>query len=465
MGAGYLIGIVGGLAMLFGTFLAWGVAVPYFTATGDMPTDASIVSYAMAEWKTKVRFIGVGTIGIAAIWTLLILFKPMIEGMVHSFRMLKGSQAESEHRIDIDLSPKTIIYILLATVVLIVISLYHFVAAAPISAELAVLLVVVCTLLAVLIGFFVAAASGYMAGLVGSSSSPISGIGIISVIVISLVLVTIGKSSGLFETADGQKFLTALTLFTASIVLTTATISNDNLQDLKTGLLVEATPWRQQVALIIGCFVGALVIAPVLEILYHAYGFTGALPRPDMDPAQALSAPQATIMTTISQGIFTNQLEWTYILTGVGLGIVLIIVDAFMRKTSDSRFALPVLAVGIGIYLPPSINMPVVVGAVMAWFITRHIKNYAKRTNDTEVEKKAERFGTLFAAGLIVGESLMGVILAFIIAASVTSGGSEDPLALGLENWDNIGELLGLAVFIFGIFIFVSRVLRAKKSK
>ena len=109
--------------------------------------------------------------------------------------------------------------------------------------------------------------------------------------------------------------------------------------------------------------------------------------------------------------------------------------------------------------------MPVVVGAVMAWFITRHIKNYAKRTNDTEVEKKAERFGTLFAAGLIVGESLMGVILAFIIAASVTSGGSEAPLALALENWDNIGELLGLAVFIFGIFIFVSRVLRAKKSK
>ena len=465
VGAGYLIGIVGGLAMLFGTFLAWGVAVPYFTATGDMPTDASIVSYAMAEWKTKVRFIGVGTIGIAAIWTLLILLKPMIEGMIHSFRMLKGSQEESEHRIDIDLSPKTIIYILLATVVLIVISLYHFVAAAPISAELAVLLVVVCTLLAVLIGFFVAAASGYMAGLVGSSSSPISGIGIISVIVISLVLVTIGKSSGLFETTDGQKFLTALTLFTASIVLTTATISNDNLQDLKTGLLVEATPWRQQVALIIGCFVGALVIAPVLEILYHAYGFTGALPRNDMDPAQALSAPQATLMTTISQGIFTNHLEWTYILTGVGLGIVLIIVDAFMRKTSDSRFALPVLAVGIGIYLPPSINMPVVVGAVMVWLITRNIKSYAKRTNDTEVEKKAERFGTLFAAGLIVGESLMGVILAFIIAASVTSGGSEAPLALALENWDNMGELLGLAVFIFGVFIFVSRVLRAKKSK
>lgn len=460
LGAGYLIGIVGGIAMLIGVILTWGVAVPYFTMSGDIAADASLIDAAMVVWKTKVRFIGVGTIGIAAIWTLLILMKPMIEGMVHSFRMLKGGQAESEHRIDIDLSPKTMIYILIATVVLIVISLHHFIAAAPISPELSILLVVVCTFLAVFIGFFVAAASGYMAGLVGSSSSPISGIGIISVIVISLVLVSIGNASGLFETVDGQKFLTALTLFTASIVLTTATISNDNLQDLKTGLLVDATPWRQQVALIIGCFVGALVIAPVLEILYHAYGFSGALPRPDMDPSQVLSAPQATLMTTISQGIFTNKLEWTYILTGVGLGAVLITIDAFLKKVSNKVFGLPVIAVGIGIYLPPSINMPVIVGAFLAWIMTRHIAKLGNK----EVSAKAERFGTLFSAGLIVGESLMGVILAFIIAASVTTGGSEAPLSLNLENWDTIGEWLGLIVFIVGIVIFASRVLRAKKS-
>ena len=460
LGAGYLIGIVGGIAMLIGVILTWGVAVPYFTMSGDIAADASLIDAAMVVWKTKVRFIGVGTIGIAAIWTLLILMKPMIEGMVHSFRMLKGGQAESEHRVDIDLSPKTMIYILIATVVLIVISLHHFIAAAPISPELSILLVVVCTFLAVFIGFFVAAASGYMAGLVGSSSSPISGIGIISVIVISLVLVSIGNASGLFETVDGQKFLTALTLFTASIVLTTATISNDNLQDLKTGLLVDATPWRQQVALIIGCFVGALVIAPVLEILYHAYGFSGALPRPDMDPSQALSAPQATLMTTISQGIFTNKLEWTYILTGVGLGAVLITIDAFLKKVSNKVFGLPVIAVGIGIYLPPSINMPVIVGAFLAWIMTRHIAKIGNK----DVSAKAERFGTLFSAGLIVGESLMGVILAFIIAASVTTGGSEAPLSLNLENWDTIGEWLGLIVFIVGIVIFASRVLRAKKS-
>lgn len=460
LGAGYLIGIVGGIAMLIGVILTWGVAVPYFTMSEDIAADASLIDSAMTVWKTKVRYIGVGTIGIAAIWTLLILMKPMIEGMVHSFRMLKGGQEASEHRIDIDLSPKTMIYILIATVALIVISLHHFIAAAPISPELSILLVVVCTFLAVFIGFFVAAASGYMAGLVGSSSSPISGIGIISVIVISLVLVSIGNASGLFETVDGQKFLTALTLFTASIVITTACISNDNLQDLKTGLLVEATPWRQQVALIIGCFVGALVIAPVLEILYHAYGFSGALPRPDMDPSQALSAPQATLMTAISQGIFTNKLEWTYILTGVGLGAVLITIDAFLKKVSNKVFSLPVIAVGIGIYLPPSINTPVIVGAFLAWIMARHIAKLGNK----EMSAKAERFGTLFSAGLIVGESLMGVILAFIIAASVTTGGSEAPLSLNLENWDTIGEWLGLIVFIVGIVIFASRVLRAKKS-
>ncbi|CBY86323.1 OPT family oligopeptide transporter [Haemophilus influenzae] len=459
LGAGYLIGIVGGIAMLIGVILTWGVAVPYFTMSGDIAADASLIDAAMVVWKTKVRFIGVGTIGIAAIWTLLILMKPMIEGMVHSFRMLKGGQVESEHRVDIDLSPKTMIYILIATVVLVVISLHHFISAAPISPELSILLVVVCTFLAVFIGFFVAAASGYMAGLVGSSSSPISGIGIISVIVTSLVLVSIGNASGLFETVDGQKFLTALTLFTASIVITTACISNDNLQDLKTGLLVEATPWRQQVALIIGCFVGALVIAPVLEILYHAYGFSGALPRPDMDPSQALSAPQATLMTTISQGIFTNKLEWTYILTGIGLGAVLITIDAFLKKVSNKVFSLPVIAVGIGIYLPPSINTPVIVGAFLAWIMARHIAKLGNK----EVSAKAERFGTLFSAGLIVGESLMGVILAFIIAASVTTGGSEAPLSLNLENWDTIGEWFGLIVFIVGIVIFASRVLRAKK--
>ncbi|STO55117.1 integral membrane protein [Canicola haemoglobinophilus] len=465
LGAGYLVGMVGGVAILLGIFAAWGVAVPYFTSAAPMPVDADMIGYAFGIWKSKVRFIGVGTIGIAAIWTLLVLMKPMIQGMVESFRALKDPNAKNTDRTSQDLSPKTMIFTTLVSIVLIVLALYSFLQPVGIEPSTAIILIFVCTLLAFVIGFLVAAACGYMAGLVGSSSSPISGIGIISVVTTSLVLMLVGSATGLLDTAEGQKFLTALTLFTGSIVVCIAAISNDNLQDLKTGQLVEATPWRQQFALIIGVIVGALVIAPVLEILYHAYGFAGAMPRETMDPSQALSAPQATLMMTIANGIFSHNLEWSYIFLGIGFGAVLIVIDSILKKASNNRFALPALAVGMGIYLPPSINAPIVVGAFLAWLINRHLESFAKRTGKdvAEVKKKAERFGTLFAAGLIVGESLIGVLLAFIIAGSVTSGGSDAPLALHLENWGGIAEVLGLMVFAAGTTIFALRVLKAKQ--
>ncbi|WP_439288013.1 OPT family oligopeptide transporter [Lonepinella sp. BR2904] len=465
LGAGYLVGIVGGIAILLGIFIAWGVTVPYFTSSSPMPVDADMVGYAIGIWKSKVRFIGVGTIGIAAIWTLLVLMKPMAQGMIQSFRALRDPNFKNNDRTTQDLSPKAMIYISIISVVLIVLALYSFLEPVSIEPAVAISLIVVCTLLAFVIGFLVAAACGYMAGLVGSSSSPISGIGIISVVITAIVLMLIGSSTGVLDTAEGQKFLTALTLFSCSIVICTAAISNDNLQDLKTGYLIEATPWRQQVALIIGVIVGALVIAPVLDILYYSYGFTGAVPREGMDPSQVLSAPQATLMMTIANGIFSHNLEWGYIFFGIGLGVVFIIIDSLLKKSSNNRFALPALAVGMGIYLPPSVNAPIVVGAVLAWLINRHLDSYAKRTgnNAVEMKKKAERYGTLFAAGLIVGESLIGVLLAFIIAGSVTSGGSDAPLALSLENWGSTGEILGLMVFTAGIVIFALRVLKAKK--
>ncbi|WP_439239924.1 OPT family oligopeptide transporter [Lonepinella sp. BR2474] len=465
LGAGYLVGIVGGIAILLGIFIAWGIAVPYFTSASPMPVDADMVGYAVSIWKSKVRFIGVGTIGIAAIWTLLVLMKPMAQGMIQSFRALKDPNFKNNDRTTQDLSPKAMIYISLVSVVLIVLALYSFLEPVGIEPAVAITLIVVCTLLAFVIGFLVAAACGYMAGLVGSSSSPISGIGIISVVITAIVLMLIGSSAGLLDTADGQKFLTALTLFSCSIVICTAAISNDNLQDLKTGYLIHATPWRQQVALIIGVIVGALVIAPVLDILYYSYGFTGAVPREGMDPSQVLSAPQATLMMTIANGIFSHNLEWGYIFFGIGLGVVVIIIDALLKKSSNNRFALPALAIGMGIYLPPSINAPLIIGAILAWLTNRHLDSYAKRSgkNADELKKKAERSGTLFAAGLIVGESLIGVLLAFIIAGSVTSGGSDAPLALNLENWGGTAEILGLIVFAAGVTIFAQRVLKAKK--
>lgn len=458
LGAGYLVGLTGGIAILLGISIAWGIAVPYFSSHIPQPSDMEMAAFAMKLWKEKVRFIGAGTIGIAAVWTLLMLLKPMVEGMKMSFKSFGGGAPATE-RAEQDLSPKAMIFWVLSMMFILGVSFYHFIGDSHITGGMAWLLVVVCTLLASVIGFLVAAACGYMAGLVGSSSSPISGVGIVSIVVISLVLLLVGESSGLMADEANRKFLLALTLFCGSAVICVASISNDNLQDLKTGYLLKATPWRQQVALIIGCIVGALVISPVLELLYEAYGFTGAMPREGMDAAQALAAPQATLMTTIASGIFAHNLEWAYIFTGIAIGAVLIAADLVLKKSSGGKLALPVLAVGMGIYLPPSVNMPIVAGAVLA-AVLKHI--IGKKAENREGRlKNADRIGTLFAAGLIVGESLIGVIMAFIIAFSVTNGGSDAPLALNLQNWDAAASWLGLAFFVTGMFFFAQRVLKA----
>ncbi|HFC6370995.1 TPA: OPT family oligopeptide transporter [Neisseria lactamica] len=458
LGAGYLVGLTGGIAILLGISIAWGIAVPYFSSHIPQPSDIEMAAFAMNLWKEKVRFIGAGTIGIAAVWTLLMLLKPMVEGMKMSFKSFGGGAPATE-RAEQDLSPKAMIFWVLSMMFILGVSFYHFIGDSHITGGMAWLLVVVCTLLASVIGFLVAAACGYMAGLVGSSSSPISGVGIVSIVVISLVLLLVGESGGLMADEANRKFLLALTLFCGSAVICVASISNDNLQDLKTGYLLKATPWRQQVALIIGCIVGALVISPVLELLYEAYGFTGAMPREGMDAAQALAAPQATLMTTIASGIFAHNLEWAYIFTGIAIGAVLIATDLVLKKSSGGKLALPVLAVGMGIYLPPSVNMPIVAGAVLA-AVLKHI--IGKKAENREGRlKNADRIGTLFAAGLIVGESLIGVIMAFIIAFSVTNGGSDAPLALNLQNWDAAASWLGLAFFVTGMFFFAQRVLKA----
>ena len=464
LGAGYLVGVAGGIAILLGIFIAWGAAVPILTSMTPQPSDMEMSAFAMKIWKENVRFIGAGTIGVAAIWTLLTLMKPMIEGLKISMQALKGGNSSNLSRMEQDLSPKAMIGWTVVMTLLLAVSFYQFVADASLPAGLAWLLVLVCTAVTFIIGFLVAAACGYMAGLVGSSSSPISGIGIISIVVISLILLLVGNAyPQLLTTGDG-KFVTALALFCGSAVLCVATISNDNLQDLKTGYLVKATPWRQQIALMIGVVVGALVISPILELLYKAYGFTGALPRPDMDASQALGAPQATLMTTIAKGIFAHNLNWDFILIGVLIGAVLIVADTLLRKTSAGKYSLPVLAVGMGIYLPPTINMPIFIGSVLAWWIKNRItKNSAAAQRERNL-KLAERKGTLFAAGLIVGESLIGVIMAFIIAASVTTGGSDAPLALKLANWDNIAQWLGLLAFVLAIVILARRVLSSAKT-
>lgn len=458
LGAGYLIGIVAGLAMLTGLIISWGIAVPILSAMGDMPAGQTLAQYATGLWASQVRFIGAGVIGVGAIWTLATLFMPMARGVKASFAALTkagAARAGQARRTERDLSAGWISAVTLVLVAVLVVTFQVFLSGAPLSPAGIWKLVAYAVLFAFVFGFLVAAACGYMAGLVGSSTSPISGVGIVAIVLVSLLMLALGGE--LLGAQNGVQMAIALSIFSTSAVVAVASISNDNLQDLKTGWLVGATPWRQQVALLIGCVAGAAVISPVLELLYNAYGFADAMPREGMDPAQALSAPQATLMLAIARGIFTHQLNWTMILIGMAVGVGLIVVDEIMKRTC--RVArIPVLAVGIGIYLPPTVAAPIVVGAVLAWLLEGALRRRAAAAGKPyeQFAESANRRGVLIASGLIVGESLVGVLMAGIIGAS----GSEAPLAIAGEGFAQTASFLGLAVFVVVAILFWRRVMK-----
>ncbi|VVE68631.1 oligopeptide transporter, OPT family [Pandoraea anapnoica] len=469
IGAGYLIGIVSGLAILLGAVLTWGVAVPVLTAITPNPDGLAMAAFANGLWQHKVRFIGAGVIGVAAIWTLITLAKPMVDGVKTSFTALgkaRGARGKSGNgqtlgRTEQDLSPYWVIGLTLLCVAVWVVTFGVFLADAPLSFGGIATLVICSVVFAVVFGFLVAAACGYMAGLVGSSASPISGIGIVAVVLVSLLILSVSQASGLLDTTGGSKLAIALALFTTAAVIAIATISNDNLQDLKTGWLVGATPWRQQVALLVGCVVGAAVIPPVLNLLYNAYGFTDALPRAGMDPSQALSAPQAILMTAIAKGIFTHQLDWSMLGIGAALGLALIAIDAALAKRGGVA-RVPVIAVGIGIYLPPTIGSVLVIGAVLGWIAQRVLKARAKAQGKDfgPYAEAAERRGVLLASGLIVGESLVGVAMAMVVGFS----GSDAPLAIVGSSFAPTSEWLALLVFAGICVAIVRRVLSATRS-
>lgn len=458
LGAGYLIGIVAGLAMLTGLVIAWGVAVPALTLQAAPAAGQSLAEFGTEVWSSQVRFIGAGVIGVGAIWTLALLFLPMMRGIAAMFGSLAGDGRPRGElpRTERDLPGFWIALLTLGLVAVLVGVFASFLGQAPAAQGRLWPLVAYAVLFAFVFGFLVAAACGYMAGLVGSSTSPISGVGIVAIVLVSILMVATHRQDGLLASPEGLRLATALAIFTTAAVVAVASIANDNLQDLKTGWLVGATPWRQQVALLIGCLVGAAVISPVLDLLYNAYGFAGALPRPDMDPDRALSAPQASLMLAIARGIFLRDLNWTMILIGMGVGVALILLDQLLKR--HCRVArMPVLAVGIGIYLPPSVSAPIVVGAVLAWVLDRLLRRRAQARGlpVAEYAAPARRRGVLLASGLIVGESLVGVLMAAVIGATQ----QDAPLALAGPGFARTAQWLGLAAFALVVAGFGRRVL------
>ena len=443
LAAGYLMGAAAGMATLLGLVLCWAVVVPWLMASSTLAEGQTLSALALQLWSSKARFLGAGVIGISALWTVVTLIRPILTAMAQQPVRAASSSPRTVHdATDQDMPRHWMLLIGLVSLAVLWGVSDDFIAThlGHLSGPARALLAAVCVLFTAVFGFVVAAACGYMAGLVGSSASPISGIGIIATILMGVALLMLHTWVPAFADGVAGQAGVGLVLFMVSVILAMAAISNDNLQDLKTGYLVGATPWRQQVVLIIGCVVGAVVIPPVLNLLYHAYGFAGALPREGMDAQQVLAAPQATLMQQIAGGIFNGSLDWNMLGLGVAVGVAVIAVDVLLRRSG--RGALPPLAVGLGIYLPPTIGMTLTLGAVLGWAIQRRVRAYGVQRGSAWVAAAEER-GLLLASGLIVGESLMGLLLAALIGLS----GQDAPLALVGAGFATPAMLLGLVYF------------------
>lgn len=449
VGAGHLVGISVGLAIFTGLVIAWGIATPILTALHPSAGDATTV--ALDVWQHKVRMIGAGTIGIGAIWTLVKLAAPVSKGVVSAIaasRLRAAGGAETLPRTERDI-PIAIVAGISALLLVPLGALLSTFLSGGTFGSMGPLLLVAAILYIVVVGFLVAAACGYMAGLIGSSNSPVSGLAILAVLGISLLLLALG---GRAPSTDGNALI-AYALFVTAVLLGVATISNDNLQDLKTGQLVDATPWRQQAALVVGVVMGAIVIPPVLDLLNHAYGFVGA-PNLNVTPgSQPLPAPQATLITALAKGVISGQIDWSLIGVGAVVGAIAVVVDELLRVRT--RYHLSPLAVGLGIYLNATTTLPIVLGAVLGHFYNQ----WAERRPNGD---KAKQLGVLVASGLIVGESIMGVVFAGLIVASNRA----TPLAVVGDAFTAASNVLGGIAFVallLGLYWWTARLSSANR--
>jgi putative OPT family oligopeptide transporter len=425
LGAGHLVGLSVGMAMLVGLLISRAAALPILTYLQPAEAGVALAAHAEQIWRLQVRFIGAGTIAIAAIWTLAKLARPVVSGLVSTLASSRAKATGDE--LDRDLSPAWIVGLTLVCLALSGALVTTFISGTPLASSTTILLLIAVPFVLVA-GFLIAAICGYMAGLIGASNSPISGVGILSIVSCATLLIL-----AIQPTEEMRPSLVAFALFVTAIVFACATISNDNLQDLKTGQLVGASPRRQQIALIVGVIAGALVIPLVLNLLAKSNGFAGA-PNVGVIAQDPLPAPQATLISALARGVIGGDLDWQMIGIGLLVGLAIIILDETLGFLK--RLRIPPLAVGIGIYLPMSATFAVIIGSVIGHW-------YNQRVKDRPQAGRLERLGVLVASGLIVGESLFGVLNAGLIVST----SNEAPIALVPADFI-LAEWLGPLSFI-----------------
>lgn len=431
--AGYIVGYEVGISLAVGVIVGWIILIPALSTYYAIPLHGAPYDAVMNVWNTKLRFVGVGVMLVGGIWTMIRLLKPVWNGLILSFNALKKKEQYSGHRIartERDIPIQWVLISTLSMFVLLFILWEHFSSYFGLVDvwSLNGFLIIACiTLFSFILGFLLSVVCGYLTGLIGATNNPLSGLLIINLLLLGSLFYLLFP---LKQYAQSMTHIIALMIIITTFVSSAACISNENLQDLKAGQILGATPWKQQTSLLIGVFVSALLIAPVLNLLYHAYGIAGVFPRAGMDPSAMMSAPQASLMATLASGLRGHQaLPWSMVELGALIGIGFILLDEAGRYKG---LRLPVLAIGLGIYLPPEIIMPMVFGG-----LTRFLVKLKSTSHDADQ-------GILLACGIVAGDALMGVILAipFVLL------GSADALSIMPASFAPLAHLLGIMTLL-----------------
>ncbi|QDW66163.1 OPT family oligopeptide transporter [Luteimonas granuli] len=433
LGVGYIVGLNIGIVVLSGAILSWNIAIPlyhaFFLASDPVLSTqlagASAADAAGAIWSTKIRYLGVGAMLIGGIWTLFSLRKSLLSGVKSGIAAARKGSGEAVAETDRDLPMKWMLIALLLFVIPLLVLYQAIVGNWFVSVPMTIIMIVA--------GFLFVSVSAYLAGLVGSSNNPVSGITIATILFAAAVLLfLLGRDSPVGAVAA---------IMIGAVVCCAAAVGGDNLQDLKAGYIVGATPWKQQLMLGIGAFSCALIMAPVLNLLAQAYGIGAPTP----DQPQSLAAPQATLMASVAQGMFGGKLPWDMIAIGAGVGAAIIAFDEWL-KARASTFRVPVLAAAIGIYLPIELMVPIFLGGVLAWLVER--RHGIDRTDEV-ARDRVHRPGTLFAAGLITGEALMGIAIAIPIVVSERADVLAVAESLHFNQWVGLVVLAVVAWMLY----------------
>ncbi|MDP6944841.1 MAG: oligopeptide transporter, OPT family, partial [Myxococcota bacterium] len=427
LAVGYIVRLNIAVLVFIGGFISWYIAIPIYHAMNvDLYAGKEAAEAAWTIWNSKIRYLGVGAMVVGGLWALVSLRSSLIDGIVSGVRAVRERKAGTDiPDTERDLPMNWVLVAIVASVVPLFLFYQHVTGDLTVSIPMAFVMVVA--------GFLFSAVASYMAGLVGSSNNPISGVTIATILFASLLLFAIlGSEAGVQGAASA--------LLIGSVVCCAAAIGGDNMQDLKAGHILGATPWRQQVMQVLGVVSAAVVLAPVLMLLHEAFGFVGAAGPEHTEP---LAAPQAGLMASVAQGVFEQNLPWGMIQIGALIAVVIIAVDEWLKKRG-STWRTPVLAVAVGIYLPFELSVPLLIGGILGHFADR------KTNNDSE----AGHGGLLVASGYITGEALAGIGLALVIWLT----GRRDVLHVVSEPLGSWPGILLLAGFAYGLYRVATRI-------